>query len=133
MVRVFTPCAKAAIEPRMLIRALLTATVTLFASAALADCETITLDGDTTIEGEAPADGALCYTFETLPSNNLSIEVVRGQNTAVSVPGYYDARSDRMFMAGLPKTLEVRVFQVMRAAAPEPFSVLIRLEPPGNG
>lgn len=117
----------------MLIRALLTATVTLFASAAFADCETITLDGDTTIEGEAPADGALCYTFETLPSNNLSIEVVRGQNTTVSVPGYYDARSDRMFMAGLPKTLEVRVFQVMRAAAPEPFSVLIRLEPPGNG
>ncbi|MEC7762848.1 MAG: hypothetical protein VX874_13165 [Pseudomonadota bacterium] len=117
----------------MLIRAILTSAVTLTATAAFAECESITLDGDTYIDGEAPADGVLCYTFDTLPSNNLSIQVTRGENTAVTVPGYYDARSDRMFMAGLPETLEVRVFQVMRAAEPEPFTVVIRLEPPGNG
>lgn len=119
----------------MFIRSVLTSAVLLSATPALAaECETITLDGDTTtIEGEAPADGTLCYRFETLTTHNLSIEVTRGKNTAVSVPGYYDARSDRMFMAGLPETLEISVFQVMRAAEPEPFSVLIRLEAPGNG
>lgn len=99
-------------------------------------CQTVRLPpgfstGD--IQGMAPAEGILCYDLRMPRGQNMSIELVSGRNVSVSVLGYYDARNDRMFIGDLPGQLEVRVFQLMRAAAPEPFAVRLRFEPPGNG
>lgn len=87
--------------------------------------------GDLT--GTAPADGIACFDLRFPQGQNLSIELVSGQNVSVSVPGYYDDRTDRMFLGNLPGRLEIRVFQLMRAVAPQQFAVRIRFEPPGNG
>ena len=85
------------------------------------------------LKGTAPADGVACFDLRFPEGQNLSIELVSGKNVSISVPGYYDDRTDRMFLGDLPGRLEVRVFQLMRAVAPEPFSVRIRFEAPGNG
>lgn len=84
------------------------------------------------LEGTAPADGVVCFDLRIPQGQNLSIELVSGQNVSVSVPGYYDDRPDRMFIGDLPGQVEVRVFQSMRAAAPQPFTLRIRFEQPGN-
>ena len=85
------------------------------------------------LKGSAPADGILCYDVRFPKGQNLSIELVSGQNVSISVPGYYDDRVDRMFLGDLPGRLELRVYQLMRAVTPQPFTVRIRFEPPGNG
>lgn len=100
------------------------------------ECLTLTLDssfviGD--IPGDAPAEGYICYDVFVPQGQNMSIEVASGRNVAVTVPGYYDARSDRMFIGNLPGHLEIRAFQVLRAVQPQPFLVRLRFEAPGNG
>ncbi|MEZ5910895.1 MAG: hypothetical protein R3D84_00680 [Paracoccaceae bacterium] len=99
-------------------------------------CPVVQLPADFTIgdlQGTAPAEGFVCYDVRFPMGQNLSIELVSGRNVSVTVPGYYDDRVDRMFLGDLPGQLEIRVFQLMRAATPQDFSVRIRFEAPGNG
>jgi hypothetical protein len=116
------------------------AVAALFAFSPLAataqSCGVVQLDagfssGD--LSGTAPADGVACFDLRFPRGQNLSIELVSGRNVTVSVPGHYDARSDRMFLGDLPGQLDVRVFQLDRAATPQPFVLRIRFEEPGNG
>lgn len=85
------------------------------------------------LNGTAPGEGAICYDLRFPQGQNLSIEIVGGQNVTVSAPGYFDARSDRIFLGDLPGRLELRVFQLERAAMPQPFALRVRFEAPGNG
>jgi hypothetical protein len=85
------------------------------------------------VKGIAPADGIVCYDLQFPRGQNISIELASGKNVAITVPGHFDARTQRMFMGDLPGRLEVRVFQLMRAVTPQPFAVRIRFEAPGNG
>jgi hypothetical protein len=85
------------------------------------------------LNGSAPQEGEICYDLRFPTGQNLSIELVGGQNVSVSAPGYFDARSDRIFLGDLPGQIELRVFQLMRAPSPQPFALRIRFEPPGNG
>lgn len=99
-------------------------------------CRVIRFDaGFTTgdLKGTAPADGTVCYDLRFPQGQNLSIELVGGRNVAVSAPGHFDARSDRMFLGDLPGRLELRVFQLMRSVTPQPFALRVRFEAPGNG
>lgn len=105
-------------------------------AATAENCQIVQLDagfkaGD--LKGTAPADGIICYDLRFPKGQNLSIELASGRNVAITVPGHYDARNDRMFLGDLPGRLEVRVFQLMRAVNPQPFAVRIRFEAPGNG
>ena len=123
-----------------------TSTFFLVAAAAVAamvpvpsqaqSCQTVQLKADFVtgdLQGVAPADGVVCFDLRVPQGQNVSIELVSGRNVSVSAPGYFDARNDRMFLGDLPGQLEVRVFQLMRSASPEPFAVRIRFEAPGNG
>lgn len=85
------------------------------------------------LKGTAPADGVACYELRFPEGQNMSIELLDSQNVTASVPGHYDSRSDRMFLGNLPGHLEVRVFQLMRSAGEQPFTLRIRFEAPGNG
>lgn len=85
------------------------------------------------IPGDAPPEGFICYDLSFPRGQNMSIELASGRNVSISVPGYYDARNDRQFLGDLPGHLEIRVFQLLRSARPEPFLVRLRSEPPGNG
>jgi hypothetical protein len=96
-------------------------------------CTPVEMEGDTRIEGIAPPDGVVCYDLRFPQGQNLSLEVLDGINVSLTVPGYYDARNDRQFIGNLPGKLEIRVFQLMRSVTEEPFTVLVRFEPPGNG
>ena len=84
------------------------------------------------IKGVAPADGVVCYELTMPKGQNISVEVASGRNIATSGPDW-DARADRLFIGDLPGRMELRVFQLMRSAQPEPFAVRIRFEAPGNG
>jgi len=98
-------------------------------------CNVVRFDAGFTagdLKGTAPAKGTICYDLRFPQGQNLSIELV-GENVTVSAPGYYDARSDRMFLGDLPGRLELRLFQLMRSGTPQPFVLRIRFEPPGNG
>lgn len=121
---------------RLLLSALATLAIALPNSSRAETCPVVPLQagfeiGD--LKGMAPADGIVCYDLRFPEGQNLSIELVSGQNVSISVPGYYDDRPDRMFLGNLPGRLEIRVFQLMRAASPQEFSVRIRFEAPGNG
>jgi len=85
------------------------------------------------LNGTAPAEGTICYDLRFPVGQNLSIELLGGQNVTVSAPGYFDARSDRIFLGDLPGRLELRVFQLERTAKPLPFALRVRFEAPGNG
>jgi hypothetical protein len=104
--------------------------------ASAQDCLIVRLKSDFTagdIKGGAPADDLLCYDLRFEQGQNLSIELINGTNVSVTVPGYYDDRPGRMYLGDLPGQLEVRVFQLMRSATPQPFVLRIRGEAPGNG
>lgn len=122
----------------MRISVLFTAAILAATPAALVAqaCQPVTFQSDFTagdILGTAPAEGVLCYMLQLTPGQNVSLEVVTGDNVAITVPGYFDARSDRTYIGDLPARLEVRVFQLMRSVTPQPFTLRIRFEPPGNG
>lgn len=105
-------------------------------SSQAQSCQTVELKADFAtgdLKGLAPADGVACFNLRVPRGQNMSIELVGGRNVSISAPGYYDARNDRMFLGDLPGQLEIRVFQLMRSASPEPFAVRIRFEAPGNG
>jgi hypothetical protein len=105
-------------------------------AASAQGCEIVRLGADFTagdLSGSAPAEGVLCYDLRFGQGQNISVELVSGENVTVSAPGYYDARNDRMYLGDLPGRLELRVFQLMRSATPQPFALRIRFEPPGNG
>lgn len=100
------------------------------------DCPVVRLKADFTagdIKGIAPAEGFLCYDLRFGQGQNLSIELINGTNVSVTVPDFYDDRTDRMYLGDLPGQLELRVFQLMRSVTPQPFTVRIRAEAPGNG
>lgn len=99
-------------------------------------CEIVPLEASFKVgelRGIAPTNGITCFDLRIPKGQNMSIELANGQNVSISVPGYYDDRTDRMFIGDLPERLEVRVFQLMRSATPQPFTVRVRFEPPGNG
>jgi hypothetical protein len=100
------------------------------------NCQAVQLDPGFEVgnlQGMAPANDVYCFDLSVPKGQNVSIELASGQNVSISVPGYYDDRTDRMFLGDLPGRLEIRVFQLMRSATPQPFAVRIRFEPPGNG
>ncbi len=106
---------------------------TLAAPVSAQTCAALTLSETTTLTGEAPADGYLCYLLTIPQPQNLSLEVTGARNTAVTAVGVYDARERWTYFAAYPQPLELRVFQVLRALNDEPFSLHIRFEAPGNG
>ncbi|GKY87779.1 hypothetical protein [Sinisalibacter aestuarii] len=106
------------------------------AAASAQSCAIVELEAGFTagdLSGIAPPEGVLCYELHIPRGQNMSIEVINGINVAVTVPDYYDARSARTFIGDLPERLELRVFQLLRSVRPEPFTVRLRFEPPGNG
>ncbi len=119
----------------MLVAALLVLAIALPGASHAQGCDVVRLESDFAsgdLRGTTPADGMACFDLRVPQGQNLSIELESGRNVSISVPGYYDARNDRMFLGDVPGPLEIRVFQLMRAAAPEQFAVRIRFEDAGT-
>lgn len=88
------------------------------------------------VAGLAPPDGVLCYALEVGEGQRARVRVLDGRNVAFSVEGRVDAQEDYAFVTERG-TDRILVFQLMRAAAPEPFVLEVsvaggRVEAPGG-
>lgn len=79
------------------------------------------------IRGEAPPNNVLCYEMRTGGGQDARIRVLEGRNTFVSVEGVADAQTDLSFTTE-PRTYRLRVGQLMRAARPEAFRLLVSVK-----
>jgi hypothetical protein len=98
-----------------------------FSAQAAGDCTEIRFAPGATsseIQGEAPAEGVLCYLMRTGAGQNARIEVLEGSNTIVTVEDVADARANLSFTTEA-RQYRVYVGQLMRAIEPQPFRVLV--------
>jgi len=98
--------------------------------AQAADCMQIRFaPGASSVEirGEAPPNDVLCYEMRTGGGQDARIRVLEGRNTFVSVEGVADAQTDSSFTTE-PRTYRLRVGQLMRAARPEAFRLLVSVK-----
>jgi hypothetical protein len=74
--------------------------------------------------GLAPAEDVICYSLETGAGQNARIQVLEGSNVMFSIEGLVDAQDDYSFRTERG-TYRVLVGQLMRAAEPMPFRILM--------
>lgn len=78
----------------------------------------------TTINGVAPATGALCYTLATGNDQTARLQVTSGRNVIFSVEGVADAKDDLTFRTRR-RSYRIIVGQLFRTATPERFVIAI--------
>lgn len=112
---------------------ILFAAVTAMAAVpALAqDCSPIRFDPGTSgtiIQGVVPTDGQVCYSLSVRPGQQAHVGIVGGAaNVAVTVTDVGDNRRSFDFVTE-QSYYELIVHQTMRAVAPDPFSMQVRVD-----
>lgn len=79
----------------------------------------------TTIQGKAPPEGVICYTFKAGADQTAHLQV-SGRNVIISVIGVGDARTEWTFKTKA-QTNKFIVGQLMRAVNAEPYTVTLSI------
>jgi hypothetical protein len=80
----------------------------------------------TTLQGNAPAMGPVCYTFDAAAGRTARLKVT-GTNMAMSVVDVGDDREEFNFPTQA-QTYKFLVFQQMRSASPQRYTVMMELK-----
>ncbi|MFY9975313.1 MAG: hypothetical protein WAK53_13720 [Chromatiaceae bacterium] len=99
----------------------------LFTGTAQAgQCETIRFkhgESSGTVTGMAPPDDVVCYQMSTVAGQQANV-TIKGTNCIFSIEGVVDAQ-DRYSFTTEKKTYKINVGQLMRAVAPERFTLSV--------
>lgn len=98
------------------------------AEAVSAECEPITFAQGTTaltLEGNAPAEGVACFSFEAEAGQSVLVNVTSASEVLFSIEGVTDGQNDYSFVAAESRPYQIVVFQLTRAVQAKPFTLTV--------
>lgn len=102
----------------------------LASPAAAQECQAIRLAPGASggeVEGVAPSEGALCLALDLDERGRARVQILEGDNVQFGVDGAIKGQEDYAFVAE-PGTRRIRVSQVARGAAPQPFAMRVSVD-----